>query len=337
MTIPRRTVLAGALVTGALTAAPMTAHAEDAPIDGTILPTFGPAVVTAAVVATAVHDGYVYVVSRGIVPPRLTEVDLTTRQVTRTMELPVGEGGWGITVATGKIYVGLYPVADVYCFDPADGSLTRVGSLAGPGGFVWDMTTAPDGQIFAVSYPNGTVWQIEPATNALTRLGAPVTGAQYGRYVGAAGNYVYAGIYTPSELVAYDRSTRIFRDVTPEPIRGQTFGPFAATADRIYAGGGGSLTSMALDGTDVRIIPLPTGETGIDAIAVTPGGTAYVTTRGSGTVWFCGPGDTSLTEVATPAPQDEHRKLEFLDATTLLGSTGSGVLWWLDVSTGSFE
>ena len=94
---------------------------------------------------------------------------------------------------------------------------------------------------------------------------------------------------------------------------------------------------MALDGTDVRSVPLPAGETGIDAIAVTPDGTAYVTTRTSGTVWTCGPDDSTLTAVATPAPADEHRRLLLLDANTLLGSTGSGVLWWLDLTTGSFE
>ena len=66
----------------------------------------------------AVHDGRAYVISRGIVPPRLTEIDLTTRRVTRTVELPVGEGGWGITVAAGKVFVGLYPVADVYLLRP---------------------------------------------------------------------------------------------------------------------------------------------------------------------------------------------------------------------------
>ncbi|MGW7683136.1 hypothetical protein ACWGID_20550 [Kribbella sp. NPDC054772] len=313
----------------------LPAYAEDSPIDGSTLPTFGPACLTAAVVATAVHDGHAYVVSRGIVPPRLTELDLSTRKVTRTVELPVGEGGWAITVAAGKIYVGLYPVPEVYCFDPADGSLARVGSLAGADGFVWDLTTAPDGQVFAVSYPNGTVWQIDPATNALTGLGAPVAGAQYGRYVGAAGDHVYAGIYTPSQLVAYDRTSATFRDLTPESIRGQKFGPFAATADRLYVGSDGALTTMALDGTDVRIAPLPAGETGIDTLTVGPDGTAYVTTRGSGTVWSCA-GDT-FTAIATPAPQDEHRRIEFLDEKTLLGSTGSGVLWWLDITTGSFE
>jgi len=345
MTLPlsRRTLLAGAALTTAATALPdmaagaMPSTSTTVPVDGTSLPTFGAACLTAAVVAMAVHDGHAYVVSRGIVPPRLTEIDLTTRQVTRTVELPVGEGGWGITVAAGKVYVGLYPVADVYCFDPATGSITRVGSLAGAGGFVWDLVTAPDGQVFGVSYPNGTVWQIDPATNALTRIGTPVTGAQYGRYVGAAGDFVYAGIYTPSKLIGYRRTSGEFSDLTPEAIRGQKFGPFAATTDRFYAGSDGALSSMALDGTDARIVTLPDGETSIDALTVGLDGTAYLTTRGSGTVWSCGPADSALTAIATPAPADEHRKLELLDATTLLGSTGSGVLWWLDLATGESE
>ncbi|HET6743817.1 MAG TPA: PQQ-binding-like beta-propeller repeat protein [Kribbella sp.] len=338
MRIPRRTVLAATVAATTLpTLTSLPASAQEGPIDGSTLPTSGPAVVTAAVVAMAVLDGHAYVISRGIVPPRLTEIDLATRTVTRTVELPTGEGGWGITVAAGKVYAGLYPVADVYCFDPADGSVTRVGSLAGAGGFVWDMTTAPDGQVFAVSYPNGAVWQIDPATNAPAQLGAPVAGAQYGRYVGAAGNYVYAGIYTPSQLVGYDRTNGSFRDLTPASARGQNFGPFAASADRVYVGSSEALLSMALDGSDVRSVPLPDGETGVDALTVAPDGTAYLTTRTSGTVWLCGPTDTVLTAVATPAPADEHRRIVLLDQDTLLGATGSGVLWWLDVRTGEFE
>ncbi|WP_427892627.1 hypothetical protein ACQHIV_06960 [Kribbella sp. GL6] len=347
MTLSRRTALAGALASSALpllrpaaeAAGPVEGAAglSDLPVDGSALTSHGPAVTTAAVVAMAVLGGRAYVISRGIVPPRLTEVDLATKRVTRTVELPVGEGGWGITVAAGKVYAGLYPVADVYCFDPADGSVTRVGSLAGAGGFVWDLTTAPDGQVYAVSYPNGAVWHIDPATNTPTQLGAPVPGAQYGRYVGAAGNYVYAGIYTPSQLVGYDRTTQTFRDLTPAASRGQNFGPLAAAPDRIYAGSGQALLSMALDGTDVRSVPLPAGETGVDAITVAANGTAYLTTRTSGTVWKCGLSDTALTAVGTPAPEDEHRRIVLLDEDTLLGSTGSGVLWWLDVRTGEFE
>lgn len=344
MRIPRRTVLAATVAATALTTrttrttrTTLPASAQEGPIDGSTLPTSGSAVVTAAVVATAVLDDHAYVISRGIVPPRLTEIDLTTRTVTRTVELPVGEGGWGITVAAGKVYAGLYPVADVYCFDPTDGSVTRVGSLAGAGGFVWDLTTAPDGQVFAVSYPNGAVWQIDPVTNTPTQLGAPVPGAEYGRYVGAAGNYVYAGIYTPSQLVGYDRTTETFTDLTPASARGQNFGPFAASTDRVYVGSGQALLSMALDGSDVRTVPLPDGETGVDALTVAADGTVYLTTRTSGTVWSCGPTDTVLTAVATPAPADEHRRIVLLDEDTLLGATGSGVLWWLDVRTGEFE
>ena len=183
--ISRRTVLTGALLTGAATALPISgaqAVVQADPIDGSTLPRFGAACLTAAVVAMAVHDGHAYVITRGIVPPKLVEIDLTTRQVTRTIDLPVGEGGWGITVAAGKIYVGLYPVADVYCFDPVSAELTRVGSLAGAGGFVWDMTTAPDGQeaktltwvedgLYSAIYPSTEVVRINPRTKDVQSFG----------------------------------------------------------------------------------------------------------------------------------------------------------------------
>ena len=135
MRISRRTALTGALLTGAVTAlpAPGARAVQPEPVDGSTLPRFGAACLTAAVVAMAVHDGHAYVLTRGIVPPQLVEIDLATRRVSRTIDVPAGEGGWGITVAAGKIYLGLYPVAEVYCFDPATGTLTRVGTLAGAG------------------------------------------------------------------------------------------------------------------------------------------------------------------------------------------------------------
>lgn len=336
--ISRRTLLAGTAAAGAASVLPATpATAASAPVDGSTLPRFGPACLTAAVVAMAVHDGKAYLITRGIVPASLVELDLGTRRVTRTVELPAGEGGWGITVAQGKVFAGIYPAADVFRFDPATGAVDRLGALAGPGGFVWDMVTAPDGQVFAVSYPNGAVWQIDPATGTLTQLGAPVPGAQYGRYVGAAENMVYAGIYTPAQLVGYDRTTGAFRDLTPESLRGSAFGPFATAAGRVYAGTARGLVSMAPDGTDVRVVPLAEGERSVDALTVAPDGTAYLTTRGSGTVWRCGPDDTAMTAAGTPAPADEHRRLVLLDDGTLLGATGSGALWWLDLATGAAE
>ena len=131
MTVSRRTVLAGALVTTAATALPTTAaHAEDAPIDGTTLPSFGPACLTAAVVAMAVDDGRAYVISRGIVPPRLTEIDLTTRRVTgRSSSRSVKAAGVSRSPPARSTSACIRSPTSI-CFDPITAELT--GSAAWP-------------------------------------------------------------------------------------------------------------------------------------------------------------------------------------------------------------
>ncbi len=97
--ITRRALLAGTAAASLLPATPALAASDRLPVDGSTLPRSAPACLTAAVVAMTVHDGKAYLVTRGIVPPALVELDLATRRVTRTVSLPVGEGGWGITVA----------------------------------------------------------------------------------------------------------------------------------------------------------------------------------------------------------------------------------------------
>lgn len=71
---------------------------------------FGPASVTGAIVGAAVLDGHAYVVTRGLKPPVLADIDLATREVVRSVTLPDGpaagepEGGWATAVSGGKVY-----------------------------------------------------------------------------------------------------------------------------------------------------------------------------------------------------------------------------------------
>ncbi|MFD0538351.1 hypothetical protein ACFQY7_36180 [Actinomadura luteofluorescens] len=50
--------------------------------------TFGPASLTGAIVGATVLDGKAYVVTRGLKPPLLAEIDLATRKVVREVRLP---------------------------------------------------------------------------------------------------------------------------------------------------------------------------------------------------------------------------------------------------------
>ncbi|MFD2350549.1 hypothetical protein ACFSTC_16305 [Nonomuraea ferruginea] len=111
--------------------------------------TYGPASVTAAIVGAAVHEGRAYLVSRGPKPPVLAELDLATRKVIRSVTLPDGpatgepEGGWAVAVSGGKVYVGTYPVPDLYSFDIATGEVAHLHSFGAVGGFVWSLAAAP--------------------------------------------------------------------------------------------------------------------------------------------------------------------------------------------------
>lgn len=342
--LSRRSLLAGtavaatAAIAGSVGLSAPAVAADPPPIDGSTLPTLGPASVTAAVVTMAVHDGHAYLVTRGLVPAPIIDLDLATRKVVRRVDLPTGDGAWASTVCDGKIYVGMYAVPDVHCFDPATGSVSTIGRLGGNSGFVFNLSTAPDGQIFAATYPDGGVWQIDPSTGAFRKLGSPVPGAQYNRYVIADNNTVYSGIYTPAQLMAFNRATATFSDLTPESLRGAAFGPFALGGGRVYFACRFGLGSMAPDGSDLRITPLVPEESGLDAIAVAADGTAYVTARRSGSVYACAPDGSPMRRLDAPSPDDETRNIFLLDSDrTLLGCAGSGAVWWMDTATGEFE
>lgn len=338
--INRRTMLttsaalAGTAVTqGVTNVGP--ARADDLPVDGGALPTYGPASETAAIVSMRTRGGFAYMVTRGVVPAPIVEMEIASRRVVRSVDLPSGEGAWAMAMAGDRIYVGMYPDAAVHWFEPETGAVGSLGRL-GSNSFVWDLVTAPDGMIFAVTYPDGGVWQIDPSTDSATKIGSPVPGAQYGRYITADEHTVYAGIYTPNRLMAFDRAEGSWRDLTPAEADGTAFGPFAIADEQLYACTAAGLIVMTLEGAVVDVVPKPDSETSMDAITVGPDGTAYVTTRRSGAVWAAPSGAMSMTRLAAPPNSDEHRSLELHDRV-LLGAAGSGALWWLDLDTGEYE
>lgn len=308
--------------------------AVPSPCAGPAVQTFGPASVTAAIVGATVVGDKAYVVTRGLVPPILAEIDLATRKVVRSVEVPSGEGGWAATVSGGKVYIGMYTDPDVYRFDPATGELTKVGNFGPKGGFVWELATAPDGMLYAVTSPDGGVWEINPDTNASRRIARPVPGAQYGRYLAVDATHVYASVYSPGKLVAVSRADGSVRDLTPPSLTTSLFGPVRVFGDRIVTTILHKLVTMNLDGSDVTIVEMPEAELYIDAITEASDGTIYVTTRRSGSVYRYRPGDTGLTKVATTSDNDEHRAIVMLDDTTMFGAAGSGAVWWLDTATG---
>lgn len=272
-------------------------------------------------------------------PTLLGEFDLIGRTVTRHVELPTGQGAWAVTVSHGYVFVGTYSNGAVHRFDPANGTFTSIDRLGTVATYVWDLTTAPDGTVYAVTFPDGKVWEIDPITMAVRDLGAPVPGASYGRYVAANDTTVFAIINTPGgHLMAIDRATGSYTDLTP-PLTGTgvTYSLVRIGSNgRVYLNGGGYLIDMLPDGSDVRYIPRPAGSRSTNEISPQPDGTVYVSVTPSGTVYRYRTGDTELTEIATPLP-GSSAKLTQLDDSTLVGAAGTGLVWYLDQSSGALE
>ncbi|GAA3200160.1 hypothetical protein GCM10010486_82500 [Nonomuraea roseoviolacea subsp. carminata] len=301
--------------------------------------TYGPATVTGAIVGAAVHDGRAYVVTRGPKPPVIAEVDLGTRKVIRTATLPDGpaegapEGGWATAVTGGKVYVGTYPVPDLYSFDIATGEVKHLRSFGRNGGFVWSLAAAPDGTLYAGTYPGGRVFEYVPATGAVRDFGVLAQGERYVRAVAADATYVYAGLLDKAKLVRIERATGKVTELASAPTG---VGAITLHGERVLAAAGGELIDVRKDGSDLRRTTLVEGS--IDAPAAMEDGTVYLTSRPDGTVYRYRTGDTAFTKVAdAPAPGDESRRIHQLDADTLLGFAGSGGLWWLDLRSGTSQ
>lgn len=338
----RRAVLGGGMAAFGVAALPGWAGAAaSGPADGGTAATFGPASLTAAIVGMTYHDGYAYVVTRGLVPAQLVEVHVATRKVTRAVSLPVagigsGEGAWAMTVRGGRIYAGMYPDARVHWFDPASGEVGTVGRCGSGNTFVWSLATAPDGQIFAGTYHDGGLWQVDPDTNTCTKIGSPVPACQYNRFVGVAGDrWVYAGVYQPATLIRYDRETATFADITPAALRGGAWGPFVTTDQHLYTIGGGRLVRMNLDGSDAVWVSPPPGDS-MDALTVDGSGTVYGTGGRSGALYRWVPGQ-DLEQVAVPSVNADHRHLMMVDDHTMIGGIAWGGLFRYDTDTGTVD
>ncbi|MGW0805527.1 outer membrane protein assembly factor BamB family protein [Nonomuraea sp. NPDC002799] len=311
--------------------------AQAATCEASAVERFGPASVTGAIVGASILDGHAYVVTRGLKPPVLAEIDLATSKVVRSVTLPDGpdtgapEGGWATAVSGGKIYVGTYPVPDLYSFDPATGDVRHLRSFGKNGGFIWTLTAAPDGTLYAGTYPDGRVWEYVPATGAVRDFGVLAPGERYVRAVAADADYVYAGLLDKGKLVRINRADGTLKELATGPT-GVT--NIVEHGDRVLATSGAVLIDVGKDGTGEHRVTLDGSS--IDMLTVAGDGTVYATSRPDGAVHRYRTGDTGFTKIAEPPSQsDETRLLHLLDDHTLLGFAGSGGMWRLDLGTGA--
>ncbi|WP_329418566.1 hypothetical protein [Streptomyces sp. NBC_01268] len=292
---------------------------------------FGSASLTGAIVGATVHEGTAYVVTRGVKPPVLAAYDLATRRVVRETPIPDGpetgepEGAWATTVSNGKIYVGTYPVPDLYRYDPATGQIKRVASFGKSGGFIWSLATAPDGKVYAGTYPDGTVWEFDPATGAKRSFGELAPNERYARGVDVDATYVYAALSDTKKLVSINRSTGAVKTLATSP---SGFSTVSIGRTRVRAGAGNTLYDVKTDGTDLRTVNVGAS---IDSIGLAPDHTAYLSTRPNGEIFRYRTSEP-LESLGIPRSKEETRGV-FLDGTTLTGFSGSGGVWTMDVTT----
>ncbi|MFI6595418.1 hypothetical protein ACIBHX_04170 [Nonomuraea sp. NPDC050536] len=327
MVRPRLMALAALIV---VLAGVRPAHAaEPQPCDTPAVQKYGEASVTGAIVGATVDAGHAYVVTRGLKPPVVADIDLATNKIVRNTRLPDDpiEGAWATAMSGGKLYIGTYPSPDLYSYDPQTGAVEHLRSLGKYGGFVWSLAAAPDGTLYAGTYPDGRVWEYVPSTGAVRNLGVLAAGERYVRAVAADDTSVYAGLLDKGKLIAIDRRTGAKRELAQGPTG---IGVVQDFGDRVLAGSGDTLIDVRKDGTDGKRATLAGS---IDMLTVTPDGAVYATSRPDGAVYRYQNG--ALTKVADPpSPEDETRRMAQIDQNTLVGFSGSGGMWRLDLATG---
>ena len=79
----------------------------------------GPGIISAPLVGATLDGDDLYLATRGLQPAVIGRFDLASRTIVAHQTLSTGTGGWGATVSGGKVYVGMYPVADIHEYDPA--------------------------------------------------------------------------------------------------------------------------------------------------------------------------------------------------------------------------
>lgn len=325
MRVSRRALLAA---TGAGLALPLVGRAAPAAAAGTAeVIGLGPAVLGAPIVGAAVRGDRGYVVTRGLVPPVLGEIDLVSGRVIRNVELPTGQGGWGAAATDDTVYAGMYPVADVHRVDRAAGTVTSFPRL-GNEQFAFDLAVAPNGVIYAGTYPGGRVYELDPTTNQVRNLGAAVTGLRYVRSIAVdPDGIVYAGTGTAARLVAIDPVTNSRTHVLPAELSGESFVyEVAVSPDLIVAGTEPAGRLAVLDRADPsRYTVVASGERTIDAIVI-DGRIVYFTARPSGALYSYDVDAGRLTRLGVPSPGEETRGL-FLRDGAVLGASGGG-MWW---------
>ena len=325
-----------------LAAAPPLATAEDASPAPSVVD-LGPAAVGTAVNGAELVGDDLYLVSRQAVPANLATLNLSSDTVTDVTNVPTGIEGWAATaVNDGRdLYFGMHTPADLYHYDTVEATLDSEPAATFPRELlVMDQAAAPDDIIYVAGMARGAsggVYAFDPATRAVEDLGTPVPGQRYVRSIAANEKTVFVGMGPAASIQYRDRDGGAWTAIEIPELEGESFVYDIAVAGRYLTFGtepSGRFGVVDLVTGEVTVVPVPSGRT-VDSI-VMDGTTAYFTARPDGVLFSYDIATSTLTELATPSPGAEHRKL-FVSDGDIVGIGGAGDVWRYSLTDGSVD
>ncbi|HUG85011.1 MAG TPA: hypothetical protein VMM13_10620, partial [Euzebya sp.] len=290
----------------------------------------------------AVLDGTrLHVVSRNLDRTRIAIIDITNWDLVAERTIAVGDGAWGLTVAAGGVYLGLYGArgsANLYRL--AGSSVQPLAALAVD--YIWDLATLPDGRVLGVATEPSLVFTYDPSTQQASDIGL-LTARQRPRTCTTTGSRLVVGGTGDGRAFLVDRalSGGAVRPILPSALAGDdtVYCSAVTPAGWIVIGTGGpALDRPAIAVLDPNapegavVVRLPR-EALVDTVVVV-GDDVFATARPSGALYRLDLGSQQLFREAVPVAMSETRDLAAA-GPRLIGSSGDGSVWEFRRSTGA--
>ena len=218
---------------------------------------------------------------------QLNVVDLHTRQLIHALPLAGAAGAWAIVVAPdGSLYVGTYPNAHLYRYDPGTGTVTDLGQPIPGESVIYGLTADPNGNVYAGTYPTAHAFKYDPSNGQVTDYGSLDPVQQYARSTvyDPDHNKLFVGISTPNaRLLRIDVETRQVDDITPPGTTAKDFIDLDYAGGRIFANASSRLVVVdAVTGEQIKFTDAATGTQVMDYSLAARG----VSAAGPGGVYF---------------------------------------------------
>jgi streptogramin lyase len=217
----------------------------------------------------------------------LNVVDVHSRQLLNTVPLPGAAGAWGIAIASdGRLYVGTYPNAHLYRFDPVTAVVTDLGQPIAAESFIYGLTADQNGNVYGGTYPNAHAFKYDASTSQVTDYGSLDPVQQYARSTvyDPDHNALFVGISTPvGKILRIDLGTGTTQNVTPPSLVATDIVDLDYAGGRVFANASGKLAVIdAVTFEQVKFTDTATGT----LVLTYPLAARGVSNAGPGGVYF---------------------------------------------------